>query len=128
MFKNTPVFSGFSVDDLDKAKEFYGTTLGLSLEEQPGMGLNIALLGGGKLFIYPKGDAHEPASFTVLNFAVDDIDKAAADLKEKGITLEIYEGMHQGEDGIARSTSPEDGPSIAWFKDPAGNVLAILEG
>jgi len=127
MFKDTPAFSSYSVDDIDKAKEFYGQTLGLSVEEQSGMGLHVTLAGGGKLFLYPKGDAHKPADFTVLNFAVDDIEAAVAGLKEKGVALEHYDGFNQDEDGVARSKTPEDGPSIAWFKDPAGNVLAVLQ-
>lgn len=127
MFKKSHAFSSFSVDDLEKAKEFYGHTLGLEVKEQPGMGLKLKLATGGEVFVYPKGKDHEPASFTVLNFAVDDIDKAAAELKAKGIKLEHYDGFNQDEDGVARSKSPQDGPNIAWFKDPAGNVLAILQ-
>jgi predicted enzyme related to lactoylglutathione lyase len=127
MFKESHAFSSFSVDDLDKAKEFYGQTLGLGIDEQPGMGLHLKLAGGGKVFIYPKSDGHLAASFTVLNFPVDDIDKAVAWLKDKGVKMEQYEGFGQDKDGIARSKSPQDGPSIAWFKDPAGNVLALLQ-
>ncbi|HZM64083.1 MAG TPA: VOC family protein [Candidatus Saccharimonadales bacterium] len=127
MFKKSQAFSSFSVDDLDKAKEFYGKTLGLDVKEWAGMGLKLKLATGGEVFIYPKGKGHVPASFTVLNFPVDDIDEAVAGLKEKGVKLEHYDGFNQDEDGVARSKSPQDGPSIAWFKDPAGNVLAILQ-
>lgn len=127
MFKDSLAFSGFSVNDIDKAKEFYGQTLGLEIEEFPGMGFKLKLAAGGQVFVYPKGDAHTPATFTVLNFPVEDIDKAVADLRARGITLEHYDGMHQDTDGVARATTPEDGPSIAWFKDPAGNILAVLQ-
>ena len=127
MFKESHAFSSFSVDDLDKAKEFYGQTLGLSIDEQPGMGLHLKLAGGGKVFIYPKSEGHLPASFTVLNFPVDNIDKAVAWLKDKGVKMEQYEGFGQDKDGIARSKSPQDGPNIAWFKDPAGNILAVMQ-
>ncbi len=127
MFKDSHAFSGFSVDDLDKAKEFYGQTLGLELEEQPGMGFHLKLAGGGNVFVYPKGEGHVPASYTVLNFPVGDIDKAVAWLADKGVEMEHYEGFGQDKNGIARPKTPQDGPSIAWFKDPAGNVLAVLQ-
>jgi catechol 2,3-dioxygenase-like lactoylglutathione lyase family enzyme len=127
MFKDSPAFSSFSVSDLDKAKEFYGQTLGLKVVEQPGMGLKIKLATGGEVFIYSKGDGHSPASFTVLNFPVDDIDKAVSELKSKGVKFEHYDGFNQDADGVARSQSPQDGPSIAWFKDPAGNILAVMQ-
>lgn len=127
MFKKSQAFSGFSVDDLDAAKEFYGKLLGLEIAEMPGMGLKLKLATGGEVFIYPKGDDHKPASFTVLNFPVDDIDKAVAALKDKGVTFEHYDGFNQDADGVARAKSPKDGPSIAWFKDPAGNILAVLQ-
>jgi catechol 2,3-dioxygenase-like lactoylglutathione lyase family enzyme len=127
MFKESHAFSSFSVDDVDKATEFYIRVLGLEVEEVPGMGINLKLAGGGKVFIYPKGKDHQPASFTVLNFPVKDIGKAVAALKEKGVELEHYDNMRQDNDGVARSQSPDEGPSIAWFKDPAGNVLAVLQ-
>jgi predicted enzyme related to lactoylglutathione lyase len=127
MFNNSPAFSGFSVDDIEKAKVFYGETLGLTVEEIPNMGMKLKLATGGEVFVYPKGDAHAPASFTVLNFPVDNIDEAVTQLKEKGIAFEQYEGMHQDDDGVARAQSPEDGPSIAWFKDPSGNILSVLQ-
>jgi predicted enzyme related to lactoylglutathione lyase len=127
MFNNSPAFSGFSVDDIEKAKVFYGETLGLTVEEIPNMGMKLKLATGGEVFVYPKGDAHAPASFTVLNFPVDNIDEAVTQLKEKGIAFEQYEGMHQDDDGVARAQSPEDGPSIAWFKDPSGNILSVSQ-
>ena len=123
MFKDTKAFSTFSVDDLGRAKEFYGETLGLEVSELPeGLALNIA--GGGKVFIYPKPN-HAPASFTVLNFPVDDIERAVDQLTKLGVSLERYEGSIQtDEKGIHRGGK---GPTIAWFKDPAGNILSVLE-
>jgi len=127
LFKNVQAFSSFSVDDLQKAKQFYGDTLGLSVHEEDNeMGLTLELESGIRVFIYPKKN-HTPATFTVLNFPVPDIDEAADALAELGIALERYEGFHQDEKGIARSTATSDGPDVAWFKDPAGNVLSILE-
>lgn len=128
MFKDNKAFSGFSVDDIDKAKDFYGNTLGLAVEEQGGMGLELTLGSGAKVFVYPKPN-HEPASFTILNFPVDDIDKAVDDLVAKGVTMEHYDfdELKTDEKGIARATDPNDGPTIAWFKDPAGNVLSVLQ-
>ena len=124
MLRDSHAFSGFSTNDIDKAREFYGQTLGLSTSE--GMGaLMLEFPGGGQVFIYPK-DNHEPATFTVLNFPVDDIDKAVDDLKSAGITFERYEGMDQDERGIARGRESGQGPDIAWFKDPAGNILSVL--
>jgi catechol 2,3-dioxygenase-like lactoylglutathione lyase family enzyme len=123
MFKDTKAFSGFSVDDLDRAKEFYGGTLGLSVSENPA-GLELQLGGGGTVFVYPKGEQHTAASFTILNFPVDDIEHAVDDLTAAGVEFERYDGMQQDERGIARDGG---GPSIAWFKDPAGNILSVLE-
>ncbi|HSX05653.1 MAG TPA: VOC family protein [Candidatus Saccharimonadales bacterium] len=125
MFKDTPAFSGFSVDDQAAAQKFYGETLGLSVSSDE-MGLEIQLAGGGKVFVYPKPN-HQPASYTMLNFVVSDIDKAVADLKAKGVQLEVYPDMHQDENGIARGRAAGMGPDIAWFKDPAGNILAVLQ-
>jgi len=122
MFKDTPAFSGFSVNDQAAAQKFYRETLGLQVEDN-GMGLFIRL-NGSRLFIYQK-DNHTPATFTILNFEVDDIDKAVAELQAKGVTFEQYEGM-TGDDGIARGIAAKMGPDIAWFKDPAGNILAVL--
>jgi catechol 2,3-dioxygenase-like lactoylglutathione lyase family enzyme len=123
MFKGTKAFSGFSVDDLDRAKEFYGGTLGLSVSENPA-GLELQLGGGGTVFVYPKGEQHTAASFTILNFPVDDIEHAVDDLTAAGVEFERYDGMQQDERGIARDGG---GPNIAWFKDPAGNILSVLE-
>ncbi len=125
MFKDTKAFSGFSVDDVPRAKQFYGETLGLNVSDEMG-GLGLHLGGGGEVFIYPKED-HAAASFTVLNFPVEDIDTAVDRLTEAGVRFEQYGGEMQTDDkGIARSAG--EGPSIAWFKDPAGNVLSVLEG
>jgi len=124
MFKDTPAFSGFSVDDLEKAKEFYSETLGLTLENEK-MGLRFALAGGGKIFVYSKDD-HQPATYTMLNFMVDDIDQAAQDLRDKGISFEQYDGMTDDQ-GIARGKENHQGPDIAWFKDPADNILSIIQ-
>lgn len=118
-------FSGFAVDDTAKAKEFYGQTLGLEVTELPNMGLlQLTIANGGKVLIYPKPN-HEPATFTVLNFPVGAIDKAVDELKTRGVEFEHYEGeIGTDEQGIARNA----GPAIAWFKDPAGNILSVLEG
>lgn len=123
MLQESHAFSGFSVDDLAAAKQFYGATLGLAVEETP-QGLFLHLTGGAIVFIYAKDD-HQPASYTMLNFPVDDIDQAVGYLKAKGISLEHYAGM-TGEDGVARGKASGQGPDIAWFKDPAGNIVAVL--
>jgi catechol 2,3-dioxygenase-like lactoylglutathione lyase family enzyme len=123
MFKYTHAFSGFSVDDLQKAKEFYGQTLGLELSEtEEGLGLRIA--GGSQVFIYPKPN-HEPATFTILNFSVDDIEEAVDQLTRLSVSFEHYDvaEIKTDERGIHRNA----GPKIAWFKDPAGNILSVLE-
>jgi len=125
MFKDTPAFSGFSVDDQAAAKEFYGTVLGLDIEDGK-MGLQLHLGGGGTVFVYAKPN-HVPATYTMLNFAVDDVDKAVDELVAKGTTFEHYDGMNQDEKGIARGRAAGMGPDIAWFKDPAGNILAVLQ-
>jgi catechol 2,3-dioxygenase-like lactoylglutathione lyase family enzyme len=127
MFKDSKAFSGFSVDNIDTAKKFYGETLGLPVEEQDGMGLELSLGSGAKVFVYPKPN-HQPATFTILNFRVEDVDKAVDELAAKGVEFEHYdEGMMKtDEKGIARPESPDQGPTIAWFKDPAGNVLSVL--
>lgn len=125
MFHDSPVFAGFSTDDLARAREFYGQTLGIPLTEENGM-LNLHPTGGGTVLIYPK-DNHEPASFTVLNLPVKDIDAAVDRLTAAGIQLERYEGMEQDERGIARPPKLEYGPPIAWFKDPAGNVISVIQ-
>jgi catechol 2,3-dioxygenase-like lactoylglutathione lyase family enzyme len=126
MFKNSKAFSSFSVDDLEKAKVFYGQTLGLDVSETPeGLGLKIS--GGGKVFLYPKPN-HQPATFTVLNFPVEDIEKAVDDLTKLGVRFESYEGeIKTDEKGIFRGADRGQGPNIAWFKDPAGNILSAVE-
>ena len=126
MFRESHAFSGFSTNDTAAARAFYGDTLGLDATEEHGM-VTLRLAGGGRVIIYPK-DNHVAATFTVLNFPVKDIDAAADQLIAAGIALERYEGFAQDERGIARPESPEQGPPIAWFKDPAGNILSILEG
>lgn len=125
MFKAQAAFSGFSVDNLDKAKEFYTETLGLKLDNEE-MGLQLVLPNGGKIFIYPKDD-HKPATFTILNFVVENIDDAVEELTKNGIEFEKYEGFHQDEKRIARGIKAKMGPDIAWFKDPAGNILSVLQ-
>jgi len=127
MFKPTATFSGFSVDDLSKAKVFYTENLGLQLADEH-MGLRVQLPGGGQAFMYEKSD-HQPASFTILNFVVDNIDEAVDELKSQGISLERYDDMPapQDEKGILRGIAANQGPDIAWFKDPAGNILSVLQ-
>jgi catechol 2,3-dioxygenase-like lactoylglutathione lyase family enzyme len=121
MFANTKAFSGFAVDDLEAARKFYGETLGLRTSEKYGL-LTLHLAGNRDTLVYPKPD-HAPASYTILNFQVDDIDAAVDELVRRGVSLEKYEGMGQDEKGINRA----GGPYIAWFKDPAGNILAVLQ-
>jgi catechol 2,3-dioxygenase-like lactoylglutathione lyase family enzyme len=125
MFKAKAAFNGFSVDDLAKARAFYGETLGLQVDNE-GVGLRLHLPGGGTVFAYPKED-HQPATFTILNFVVDSIDEAVDELTNRGVQFEHYEGIPADEKGIFRGTSKNQGPDIAWFKDPAGNGLAVLE-
>jgi catechol 2,3-dioxygenase-like lactoylglutathione lyase family enzyme len=123
MFQAKGAFSGFSVNDLAKAREFYANALGLRVEEEPA-GLSLHMPGGGRaVFVYPKDD-HQPATFTILNFEVDSIDQAVDELVSRGVRFERYAGIPADEKGIARG----NGPSIAWFKDPAGNILSVLEG
>lgn len=123
MLKDSKAFSGFSVNNLAAAKKFYGETLGLTVEEDP-MGLKLKPAGIPVIYVYEK-ENHEPATYTILNFPVDDIDQAVEELSAKGITLEQYDGMTD-EKGIARGISQNRGPDIAWFKDPAGNILSVL--
>jgi catechol 2,3-dioxygenase-like lactoylglutathione lyase family enzyme len=128
MFKNTKAFSGFSVDDIKKAKEFYGETLGLEVQESH-EGLELHIAGGNHIFIYPKPN-HSPATFTILNFLVEDIDEAVAELEKKGVKFEHYDmpQMPQDEKGIVRNESGEYGPTaIAWFTDPAKNILSVIQ-
>ena len=126
MFKDVYAFSGFSVDDLGAAKRFYGETLGLEISEENGM-LTLHLATGGHVLVYAKGEGHKPAEYTILNFPVDDIDAVADELIASGVTFEVYDGMNQDAKGIARGKAANMGPDIAWFKDPAGNILSILQ-
>jgi predicted enzyme related to lactoylglutathione lyase len=121
MLRDNAAFSGFSTNDIEAASRFYGKTLGVDVSEDHGM-LNLKLAGGQRVLIYPK-DNHEPATFTVLNFEVSDIDAAVDDLAAKGVAFEQYDGAGQDAKGIARQYPPP----IAWFKDPAGNVLAVIQ-
>lgn len=117
-------FSSFSVADVDATRAFYQDVLGLTVKDSMA-GVEVELPGGGTAVLYGKDD-HEPASFTVLNLVVDDIDGAVSDLKDKGVSFERYDGLNPDDD-IARGKSDGRGPDIAWFKDPAGNILAVLE-
>jgi len=123
VFKNSKVFSGFSVNDLQKAKEFYSKTLSFDVSEMDGF-LNLHIANDAKVLIYPKSN-HIPATFTVLNLPVDNIEQAVDELTRRGVRFEIYNeaDLKTDEKGICR----DDGPNIAWFKDPAGNILSVLE-
>lgn len=121
MLSDSNAFSGFSASDVAAEKDFYGRTLGLQVTEANGL-LTLHLAGGGTVLIYPKPN-HEPASFTVLNFPVANIDQAVDELAKAGVQFERYAGLTQDERGIHRG----DGPPIAWFKDPAGNILSVLQ-
>ena len=130
MFAPVHGFSGFSVNTIDEARQFYGEILGLEVSEE-GMGiLTIVLPGGASVIAYPKGAAHEPATFTILNFVVDDIDSAVAALNASGVETKIYDdepGMPPTDSlGVMRGKATGAGPDIAWFRDPAGNVLSVL--
>lgn len=128
MFRESKAFSSYSIDDSAQALDFYGRTLGLDISEIPGMEgmLRIRCAGGTTVILYPKPD-HEPATFTVLNFPVDDVDKAVDRLSDQGVRFERYdrEDLRTDAKGIARGEG--GGPSVAWFKDPAGNILSVLE-
>jgi predicted enzyme related to lactoylglutathione lyase len=121
MFTNTKAFSGFSVNDIPAAKQFYGETLGLKVSEANGM-LHLHIADSGDILIYPKPN-HTPATFTILNFPVDDIEQAVDQLAECGVRFERYDNSGQDKKGINRA----GGPFIAWFKDPAGNILSVLQ-
>jgi predicted enzyme related to lactoylglutathione lyase len=123
MFKDTKAFSGFSVDDIAAARRFYGETLGLDVSGGDAGLLTLHLAGGRDVLVYPK-ENHTPATFTILNFPVDDIDEAVDQLNQRGVQMVRYEGFQQDDKGIARDIG---GPPIAWFTDPAGNVLSVLE-
>ena len=121
MFKNTKAFSGFSVNDLHKARQFYSEILGLEVSENMGLELHIA--GGNNILVYPKPN-HTAATFTILNFPVNDIEKTVEELRKKGVIFESYEEpIKTDENGIFRGRAP----NIAWFKDPAGNILSVIE-
>ncbi|MEA2433864.1 MAG: hypothetical protein QOG54_1321 [Actinomycetota bacterium] len=126
MLGSSEAFQGFAVPDVAAAEKFYGETLGLNVEMQEQMGLTLHLGGGRDVFIYPKPD-FQPATYTILNFPVPDIDAAVDGLTERGLKFERYDGFEQDEKGIARPETPEQGPQIAWFKDPAGNIMSVLQ-
>jgi catechol 2,3-dioxygenase-like lactoylglutathione lyase family enzyme len=123
MLKNSKAFSGFSTDDVPKAKQFYAGILGLDVSEEHGL-LTLRLVGGNNVIIYPKPN-HVPATFTVLNFPVKDVDLAVDELKKRGVRFEQYDSPNPKTDekGIMRG----NGPTIAWFKDPAGNILSVID-
>lgn len=121
MFTTTKAYSGFAVDDIDRARAFFGDTLGLETTVG-GYLMTLHLAGGRDTLVYPKPD-HVPASYTILNFAVDDIDAAVDELAVRGVEMVRYDGSGQDEKGVMR----DNGPSIAWFTDPAGNILSVLQ-
>jgi predicted enzyme related to lactoylglutathione lyase len=124
VFGNTKAYSGFAVDDLERAREFYGDTLGLKtsvVDEENGL-MVLHIAGDRNTLVYRKPD-FTPATYTILNFPVDDVDEAVDQLTARGVRFERYDGFEQDEKGIARGP----GPTIAWFKDPAGNILSVLE-
>lgn len=127
MFKDSKAFSGYSTNDLAKTKDFYDDILGLNVElsPEPMSLLRLHLAGGGTVIIYPKGEHHNPADYTVLNFPVSDIEAAVGELTSRGVSFEHYEGtqMETDQKGIFRG----GGPLIAWFKDPGGNILSVIE-
>ena len=125
MIQIKSAMSSFSVNDLQKAKEFYTRVLGLEVVEEP-MGLKVHLPAGGQVFIYHK-PAHRPAIYTVLNFEVPSIDQTVGELGKLGVTFDRYDGMEYDGQGIMRGKKSHMGPDIAWFKDPAGNILSVLE-
>jgi predicted enzyme related to lactoylglutathione lyase len=121
-------FPGYSVDDIAAAREFYGTKLGLPVDDEAMGTLRVTLPSGQAVFMYPKPN-HEPATFTVLNLVVEDIDRAVDELNEAGVETKIYTGAEDfgtDERGIARGSRTDEGPDIAWFRDPAGNVISVL--
>jgi predicted enzyme related to lactoylglutathione lyase len=123
MLKDSDAFSGFAVGDIEKAKEFYGCALGLKVSESNGL-LTLHLAGGNNVLIYSKPN-HTPATFTVLNFRVDNVDQAVDELTKRGVRFEIYDlpDIKTDKQGIMRG----NGPTIAWFKDPAGNILSVID-
>ena len=123
MLRDSKAFTGFSANDIPKAKEFYGQTLGLKVSESNGL-LTLHLAGSNNVLVYPKPN-HTPATFTLLNFPVEDVDQAVDELTKRGVRFEIYDlpNIKTDKKGIMRG----NGPTIAWFKDPAGNILSVLE-
>jgi catechol 2,3-dioxygenase-like lactoylglutathione lyase family enzyme len=121
MFTDTKAFSGFAVPDIEQARAFYGDTLGLRTSEDNGL-LTLHIAGDRDVLVYSKPD-HAPANYTILNFPVADVERAVDELIARGVTFERYAGMEQDEKGIWRG----EGPTIAWFTDPAGNILSVLE-
>jgi catechol 2,3-dioxygenase-like lactoylglutathione lyase family enzyme len=121
MFENTKAYSGFAVDDLEKARAFYGETLGMKTSVEYGL-MTLHIAGDRGTLVYEKPDL-EPANYTILNFPVDDIDEAVDGLAARGVQFERYEGFPQDDKGVFR----DEGPYIAWFKDPAGNILSVLQ-
>jgi catechol 2,3-dioxygenase-like lactoylglutathione lyase family enzyme len=121
MFRDSKAFSGFSVDDVERVRPFYAETLGV--ETQVNNGMLELYFGETAILVYPKGPAHEPATFTVLNFPVADVERAVDELAAKGVQFERYDDVNQDERGIAHN----EGPLIAWFRDPAGNILSVIE-
>jgi len=124
MLKNSKAFSGFSVDDLQKAKEFYQNVLGLDVEENPMGIMELKIEGSANILVYPKPN-HQPATYTVLNFPVDDVDSAVEELASKGVKFEIYDEENLKTD--SRGVMKGYGPDIAWFKDPAGNIFSVIK-
>ena len=122
MLTDSAAFSGFAVPDVEAARRFYADTLGLRVDEENGM-LTLHLGGGTDVLVYPKPD-HTPATYTVLNFPVDDVGRVVGELTAKGVRFERYDGFEQDEQGVARG----QGPDIAWFTDPAGNILSVIAG
>jgi len=126
MFEQSKAFSGFAVDDLDRADAFYADVLGIRTSREHGL-LTLHLEGGGRpTLVYPKPD-FVPATYTILNFPVDDIDVAARELVGRGVVFERYDGLHQDDQGISRGRAAGLGPDIVWFRDPAGNILSVLQ-
>ena len=124
MFQNSKAFSGFSVNDIQTAKDFYGNILGLNVKDNPMGVLELHIAGSNNILIYPKPN-HVPATFTILNFPVDEIEKTVDELTAKGVSFEQYDGqIKTDEKGICRNPQ---GPAIAWFKDPAGNILSVIQ-
>jgi len=122
MFENTKAYSGFAVDDLEKARKFYGETLGLKITPMAEQLMSLDIAGDRGTLVYEKPDL-QPANYTILNFPVDDIDKAVDELTARGVRFERYDGFEQDEKGVFSG----GGPLIAWFKDPAGNILSVLQ-